>query len=131
MELVIRRKGNKRAYFACHDYQELILSSLERFRDRVKQVCLYVEDVNGHRRGIDKKCRCVLHLKRMAPIVIQDMDASMNALMHRIANRASYVLSQKADRISKRVKRAARSSGQPQAERSDAVEVDEVELMQP
>lgn len=116
MELVIRCKGNKKAYFGCHNYQELILSSLERFQDRVKQVCLYVEDVNGHRRGIDKKCRCVLHLNRMTPIVIQDMDASMNALMHRIVHRAAYVLSQKSDRKVKRGKRSGRSLEQAEVD---------------
>jgi hypothetical protein len=47
----------------------------------------------------------VLHLRRMPPVVIQDQDESMTSLIHRVANRASFVLSQKADRRTKRVRK--------------------------
>ena len=105
MQLNIRFSGGKRTDFGDYDYEHVLLSALERFRHRMKQVCLYVEDVNGPRGGIDKQVRCVLHLRRMPPIVIQDQDESMAALIYRVANRASYSLSRKADRRKKRSKR--------------------------
>ncbi len=104
MQLNIRFSGGKRTDFGDHDYEQVLARSLERFQHRLKQVYLYVEDINGPRGGIDKQCRCVLHLRRMPPIVIQDQDESMSALLYRVANRASYALSQKVDRTEKRSK---------------------------
>ncbi|MCG8650637.1 MAG: hypothetical protein MI861_12445, partial [Pirellulales bacterium] len=40
---------------------------------------------------------------RMPPVVIQDQDEKMKSLIYRVANRAAYVVSQKADRRNKRV----------------------------
>jgi hypothetical protein len=74
---------------------------------------LYVEDVNGPRGGVDKQCRCVLHLRRMPPVVIQDKDESMNALIYRVANRAAYALSQRTDRRTKRVKQGRSARREP------------------
>jgi hypothetical protein len=104
MQLTIRFSGGKRSDVGDQDYEQVLLSSLERFRHRLKHVYLYIEDVNGPRGGIDKQCRCVLHLRRMPPVVIRDEDANMNALIHRVAKRAAYAMSQKADRKTKRVK---------------------------
>ena len=104
MQFFIRFSGGKRSSFGDHDYENVLSSALDRFRHRLQQVHLYVEDVNGPRGGIDKQCRCVLHLRQMAPIVIQDQDDNMIALIYRVANRASYALSQRAARKTKRSK---------------------------
>ncbi len=113
MQLTMRFSGGKRSDFGDHDYEEVLLGSLERFGHRLKQVYLYIEDVNGPRGGIDKQCRCVLHLRRMPPVVVQDEDESMGALIQRVANRAAYALSQKVDRKSKRVKQNRTARKQP------------------
>lgn len=105
MRLTVRFSGGKRSDFGNHDYEGVLSEALKRFKHRLKQVYLYVEDVNGPRGGIDKQCRCVLHLRRLPPIVIQDEDKSMPALLRRVADRATYALSQKVDRKTKRVKR--------------------------
>jgi putative sigma-54 modulation protein len=105
MQLVLRFSGGTRADFGNHDYEGILGSALARFSHRLKQAYLYVEDVNGPRGGIDKQCRCVLHLRRMPPVVIQDQDESMTSLLYRVANRASYALSQKVDRRQQRQQR--------------------------
>ena len=64
--------------------------SLERFRSRIQSVQLYLEDVNGPKGGVDKVCRCVLHLKKLSPVVIRDADESWSALVQRTANRAAH-----------------------------------------
>jgi len=87
------------------DFENILLGTLERFQHRLKQVYLYIEDLNGPRGGVDKQCRCVLHLRRMPPIVVQDRDESLTSLIHRVANRAAYALSQKTDRRNKHVLR--------------------------
>lgn len=106
MQVQIRFSGGDRQSFGVHDYEEMVATSLRRFEHQLRQVYLYLEDVNGPRGGIDKQCRCVLHLRRMPPIVITDQDESTTALLHRVLGRATYTLSQKADR---RVKRGVRS----------------------
>lgn len=107
MNLTIRFTGGRRADFGDHDFEGVLTSSLERFAHRLKQVYVYIEDINGPRGGVDKQCRCVLHLRRMPPIVIQDQDDSIYSLIHRVANRAAYALSQQTGR---RTRQAHRSS---------------------
>lgn len=106
MQLTLHFSGGKRSTFGKHDYEGILTHALERFAHRLKQVSLYVEDVNGPRGGIDKQCRCVLHLRKMPPVVIQDQDESMSSLIYRVANRAAYALSQKAERIKSRKQRS-------------------------
>lgn len=106
MQLQIRFSGASRASFGKHDFEEVFDRALQRFQHRLRQVYVYIEDVNGPRGGLDKQCRCVLHLRRMPPIVISDQGDSVAGLIHRVASRASYVLSQKADRQTTRGIRA-------------------------
>jgi len=109
MQLSIRYTGGQRADSGAEDYERILQRSLEHFKHRMKHACLYVEDVNGPRGGVDKQCRFVIHLRRMPPIVIQDRDDCMKRLIHRVADRASYALSQKTDRRKSRSQRVPRS----------------------
>jgi hypothetical protein len=111
MRLTLRFSGGKKADFGEHDYEGILSTALARFSHRLKQVTVYIEDTNGPRGGIDKQCRCILHLRRMPPVVIQDQDESMNSLIHRVANRASYALSQKAERNNRHRPRARSTGG--------------------
>jgi putative sigma-54 modulation protein len=83
-------------------WRERLARALDRFENRIQDVKLYVHDVNGPRGGEDMECRCVLHLKKMPPIVIQDRDASIHRLMYRVVNRLVHALTQKLDRKTKR-----------------------------
>lgn len=120
MQMAIRFSGGNRSDFGDHEYEQLFLKSLDRFRHLLKHVQLFIEDTNGPRGGIDKQCRCVLHLRRMPPIVIQDQDESVGPLVHRVAEKAAYSLSQKADR-KKRKAKGAKSVGQLSAAMEDEV----------
>lgn len=103
MQFQIRFSGNSRPEFGSQELDEIFTKSLDRFQPWLKQVYVYIEDVNGPRGGVDKQCRCVLHLRRMPPIIIRDEDESLFALINRIANRAVFVLNEKMDRKNKRV----------------------------
>lgn len=103
MQFTIRLSSSVRSDLGNHRFEEVLTRSLDRFRHRLKKVFVFIHDVNGPRGGVDKQCRCVLHLKRMPPVVIQDQDESVTSLIHRVANRASYALSEKVDRRNKRV----------------------------
>ena len=77
---------------------EVLTSALERFASHIRYVMVSVQDVNGPRGGVDKQCRCVLHLKRRPPIVIQDADESILNMLLRVAHRSAYTLSQEIER---------------------------------
>ncbi len=83
------------------DVSDLMLGAVEHFQSRVRKVQVTVRDVHGPKGGIDKQCRCVVHLKRMPSIVIEDADTNYGNLFHRVADRVSYTLSQKIDRRQK------------------------------
>lgn len=78
--------------------EEIVVGALARFQHRLKQVSVYVQDVNGPRGGVDKQCRCILHVTRKPPIVISDADESFAALLHRVADRAAFALSRQTDK---------------------------------
>lgn len=84
---------------AKNDFAELMLGAVERFQNRVHAVNVTVRDVNGPRGGIDKQCRCVVHLKRIAPIVIEDADDSCQNLLNRVADRVAFTLSRRIDKV--------------------------------
>lgn len=106
MQLTVHFSGAERHAFGQHEYEEIFSNSLHRFSHRLKRVCLYIEDTNGPRGGEDKQCRCVLHLRRMQPVVIRDQDNNLLSLLHRVANRATHALSRDADRRVKTLKKA-------------------------
>ena len=108
MQLSVHFSGADRRAFGNHDYEGVLRQSLERFGRRLVRVCLYIEDTNGPRGGEDKQCRCVLHLRRMQPVVIKDRDDNLLSLLYRVANRAAHTLSRRSDRRAKRVRQHRR-----------------------
>ena len=93
--------GNLRDSVDRKRFEEILLQGLHRFRHRVKQVTLYLEDVNGPKGGIDKHCRCVLHLRRAQPIVVRDRDQCLTTLVYRVTGRSKNALRQKFNRKSR------------------------------
>ncbi len=86
--------------------EKILMAQLARFEDRLLNVELYLEDVNGPRGGLDKHCRCIVQLRRTTEIVIRDIDESIQTLIHRVANRASHAIGRRAERkVSSRKKR--------------------------
>ncbi len=71
---------------------ELLERNLGRFERRIKSVQVFIEDVNGPKGGVDKECRCVVHLRRLPPVVIRDADECLTTLAHRVANRTAHAV---------------------------------------
>ncbi|MBA4066598.1 MAG: 30S ribosomal protein S30 [Isosphaera sp.] len=61
--------------------------ALGRFGDRVGQVAVHLSDVNGPRGGVDKRCRVVVELPGHGPVVVEEADADLDALIDRAADR--------------------------------------------
>ncbi len=81
------------------DVVEMLEDSLSRYEKHIRCVSLNVTDVNGPKGGVDKQCRCVVHLKRMPSIVIQDADESYGHLINRVVERVAFAVSERVDRV--------------------------------
>ncbi|MFN8641091.1 MAG: HPF/RaiA family ribosome-associated protein [Candidatus Binatia bacterium] len=62
--------------------------ALGRFTGAVGRVTVRVEDVNGPRGGVDKRCRLVVALAPRGELIIEDEDADVQTLVDRSADRA-------------------------------------------
>jgi hypothetical protein len=88
--------------------RELILSGLfaelSHLSRIVSRVNVYLQDCNGPKKGVDKTCRLVIHLRRRPPLVIQDQDAQLLRLIHRVIDRSGQVLQRRTENRRERVR---------------------------
>lgn len=80
---------------------ETIEAAVERYHSKVRKIHVSIRDTNGPRGGEDKKVRCVVHLKRMSPIVISETGASCRSLINRVAERLAFTINERMDRVKK------------------------------
>lgn len=83
------------------DVADAMLLAIGNFQPSIRKVNVSFTDVNGPKGGEDLRCRCVVHLKRMAPIVIEETGDNLQKVLNRVGDRVSYTLSQKIDRVKK------------------------------
>jgi putative sigma-54 modulation protein len=75
--------------------------ALGRFADVVDQIDVYVEDTNGERGGLDKRCRIKVFLaKTGAPIINSVNDKSVSAAIDLACHRIRGTVARAADRMS-------------------------------
>ncbi len=94
MDVTLRFNGAGQGV-GLRELEKIILASIEPLAYRVKQVFGSIEDVNSPPGGLDKQCRCVIHLRRLSPLVIRDHDHNICALVQRILDRAVKALRKK------------------------------------
>lgn len=87
MELQFHARGlglgeNLRNYTEQH-----LRFSLRRLDEHIRRIRVYVEDVNGPRGGIDKRCRVVAHISPSGTLVIEEMDGHVHEAVDRAAGR--------------------------------------------
>lgn len=95
MQLSIRIKGTDTSPAARRNLTQSVENALAKFSDQLRQVTLFVSDINGPRGGKDKQCRCVLSINRMRPVVIEELDYSIGGAIHNAMERAVYTVSQR------------------------------------
>jgi len=99
------------------ELSELLTTAFWRFRARVLRINFTVRDVNGPRGGVDKQACCVLYVKGMSPIVINDRDQSVVNLVNRVTDRAVFTLSEKVSRVKRRM-----THNRPLSETADRID---------
>jgi putative sigma-54 modulation protein len=68
------------------------------FDSWITRVTVHLEDVNGHRGGIDKECRVLVNLKGGKTVKVQDLDANMVSAINRAADRVGQAIGREVDR---------------------------------
>ena len=60
--------------------------ALTRFASRLQQVTVRLDDVNGPRRGVDKRCSIQISVSRQPQVVVEDTEADLyEAIDHAVA----------------------------------------------
>lgn len=72
--------------------------ALGRFADRIRRVVVRVEDVNGHRGGVDQGCRLEVVLERGAPVHVESTARSLWAAVDDAAHRAAQAVTRELER---------------------------------
>ena len=83
----LRAHIERRVYFA-----------LSRFSPRISRVSVTVEDVNGPRGGIDKRCRILVKMDRMEELKVESTDSEVHAAVDVAADRVGRSVQRNLDR---------------------------------
>ena len=73
--------------------------ALSRFDSKIGSVILTVEDTNGPRGGIDKRCQVLIRMKRGKDVVISDTDHDVESCLARVADRAGRTVARRLCRV--------------------------------
>lgn len=87
MELELHVRGTE-FLEALRNYAERRLRfSVRRLDHHIKRLRIYVEDLNGSRGGIDKRCRIIAQIAPSGNLVIEETDARIHEAVDRAADR--------------------------------------------
>ena len=80
------------------DVREKIELVLGRFESQIGKVNVYLADLNGPKKGVDKSIRLVVDIERQPVIVVEEKGEDWQALLESISDRASHTVSRQLDR---------------------------------
>jgi ribosome-associated translation inhibitor RaiA len=108
MRLEVRRRGvamtdELRAYL-----RERLRQALGRFGRHIDVVRVYLRDVNGPRGGVAMKCRVVVELSGLSPVVVTGTNAAIFAAVTGAAGRAGFAVKRRVKRRLARQRRRTR-----------------------
>jgi hypothetical protein len=89
VSFVDRHPSESIAWFA----RRSLTFALDRFAPRIREVALRVRDENGPRGGVDQRCSLEIKLLGASDVHLHDIDASAEKCVHRLAQKASRLLS--------------------------------------
>jgi putative sigma-54 modulation protein len=98
MELEIRGQ-NLRVGDQLHEQVERQMNfALGQFKTWISGVSVQLEDVNGPKGGVDKRCRVLVSMKGGKTLKIEDLDADITTAVNRAADRVGQVVSREVDK---------------------------------
>jgi hypothetical protein len=80
-----------------------------RFGNQLQRVEVYVQDLNGHKGGIDKRCSIEAHLAGLQPIAVHENAGTVDRVVSGAVDKMLRALERKLDRLADRGGRVPRS----------------------
>lgn len=105
-----------------NDVQEKLELAFSRFDTQIGKVNVYLADLNGPKKGVDKSIRLVIDIERHPVIVVEEKGEDWQALLESLSDRASHTVSRQLDRSRDRKGRTSMAGDQESKEDSIAFE---------
>jgi putative sigma-54 modulation protein len=77
-------------------------SALDQLDHVVQEVTVRLEDVNGPKGGVDKRCHATVHLRNGTTVVLDEKHEDIYAAVSMVADRMKNVVARKLDKIRER-----------------------------
>jgi putative sigma-54 modulation protein len=84
------------------DVQEKIELVLTRFESQIGKVSVYLADLNGPKKGVDKSIRLVIDIERQPVVVVEEKGEDWLALLESISDRAAHSVARQVERTRSR-----------------------------
>ena len=67
--------------------------------DQIKSISIKVDDINGPRGGLDKRCQVRIAMPRLKDVIIEDIQADLYVAIFRATDRASRTVKRRLNRL--------------------------------
>lgn len=84
--------------------------ALSRFDSKIDEVTLTVNDLNGPKGGIDKRCQLQIKLRYGQDVILTNLDSTVEAGISRLADRAGRTIARRISRLQDSYRRPRFSS---------------------
>jgi ribosome-associated translation inhibitor RaiA len=92
-----------------------IQEAVERFGRPVRRLKIFIADLNGPRKGTDKRCRVVVGLSGSSPLVVEQTAPDAYQAIDQVAERVKHLIARAVDRRRTRGLRKAKGLAYAQA----------------
>jgi hypothetical protein len=99
MEIGIRTRGVERSDNLTQMLQRSIEFAVDRYRNRIVRISVYITDVNGPRGGEDKQCQITASLRGARPVIILEKGGDLMAVVNQAAHRLGYHIGRRVHRL--------------------------------
>jgi ribosome-associated translation inhibitor RaiA len=80
--------------------EDEVIGTLERFGDQVVTVEVHLNDVNGHKHGVDKRCMMEARLSGLQPIAVTHMAETLDEAIEGAAEKLERSIDSTVDKLS-------------------------------
>lgn len=98
MEIVVRAREIALKEDVLRQMRRTIEFAVDRHKNRVTGVSVYLADLNGPRGGVDKLCQLTAEVRGARPVMIRETGADLEAVVRRAARRLGYRVGRRVDR---------------------------------
>ncbi|HOB76578.1 MAG TPA: ribosome-associated translation inhibitor RaiA [Phycisphaerae bacterium] len=81
---------------------ERFKSALDQLDHMVQEITVRLEDVNGPKGGVDKRCHATVYLRAGGTVVVDEVNSDMYAAASLVADRLKNVIGRKVQKIRER-----------------------------